>query len=128
MRFLIDEDVPRSVAEFLTERGHEVLYARDLLLPGEKDAVVATLADREKATLVTWNVKDFKKITGRRTSGGSERLRHMSMLCFKCDHSQGLRRLKQVIDAIEYEHARAMGRHDPGVFMNIHIDFFVVHR
>ena len=43
MRLLIDENVPDSVAQFFASRGHEVLYARDLLPRGTPDQVIAVL-------------------------------------------------------------------------------------
>lgn len=43
MRLLIDENVPDSVAQFFLERGHEVVFARDLLPRGTPDQVVTVL-------------------------------------------------------------------------------------
>jgi hypothetical protein len=34
MYFLIDEDAPRSAAEILAERGHDIVYAVDVLTSG----------------------------------------------------------------------------------------------
>lgn len=40
MRLLIDENVPLSVAQFFEQRGHEVIYVRDILPAGTPDPVL----------------------------------------------------------------------------------------
>ena len=44
MRFLIDEDLPRSVKNLLQRYGHEAFDVRDIGLRGSKDHQVAALA------------------------------------------------------------------------------------
>jgi predicted nuclease of predicted toxin-antitoxin system len=41
VRFLLDENFPRSVSAFLPEKGHEVIDLRVVGLLGASDAVVA---------------------------------------------------------------------------------------
>ena len=43
--FLIDEDVPESVAQFLRSRGHIIHYVRELSLAGSPDHIVAAAGD-----------------------------------------------------------------------------------
>ena len=62
MDFLIDEDVPTSAAELLSERGHSVTYAVDVLLPGSDDYLLARWAHKHHATIVTCNAKHFHKL------------------------------------------------------------------
>lgn len=52
-RFLVDENVPASVAEFLVERGHKAAFVRDELTAGAPDPVVAMVAEEMAAIIVT---------------------------------------------------------------------------
>ena len=52
-KFLIDEDIPRSTAKVLRDRGYEVLDARDCGLRGTVDEEVFKFAQKEKAVLLT---------------------------------------------------------------------------
>jgi predicted nuclease of predicted toxin-antitoxin system len=75
MLLLIDENVPTSIAEFFTSRGHEVKFVLDLLPGGTPDPVIATVGDRLAAIVVTWD-RDFDRWSGEfrretaRDSGG----------------------------------------------------------
>ncbi|MGB9905277.1 MAG: DUF5615 family PIN-like protein [Desulfotomaculales bacterium] len=53
LRFLIDEDLPRSTARLLSEVGYEALDIRDLGLRGVKDQEVLAYACKNKMTIVT---------------------------------------------------------------------------
>jgi len=65
MPLLIDENVPESVTDFLRERGHRVDHVRDLYLAATPDPIIAAVADRMGAIVVTWNHRDFKKLAAR---------------------------------------------------------------
>jgi len=129
IRFLIDENVPASVWRYLQDQGHDVVHALDLFLPGEADDVLAAVADRQQALIVTWNLKDFRRITARRAPRGSrQRLRNLGWISFKCKEPRGRDRIEKVLGAIEFEHREAQRRHDSRVFVEIHGDFFKVFR
>lgn len=53
IKFLIDEDLPRSTARVLREQGFKVLDVRDCGLRGQSDDQVFTFAQKEQAILVT---------------------------------------------------------------------------
>jgi predicted nuclease of predicted toxin-antitoxin system len=53
MTFLVDEDLPRSVALVIREFGHEAVDIRDIGLRGASDAQVATLAMLNRYCLVS---------------------------------------------------------------------------
>jgi predicted nuclease of predicted toxin-antitoxin system len=53
LKFLIDEDIPRSTAKVLRERGYKVLDVRDCGLRGEVDEDVFKFAQKEKVVLFT---------------------------------------------------------------------------
>ena len=44
MRFLVDEDLPRSVSNLLRQHGHEAVDVRDIGLRGASDKEVAAYA------------------------------------------------------------------------------------
>ena len=53
MRFVIDEDLPRSTAKVLREAGHEVYDIRDHSLRGREDDAILAFAMQQKAILIT---------------------------------------------------------------------------
>ena len=53
MRFLVDEDLPRSTGDLLRRYKHEAADVRDLGLRGAKDHQIATHAQSEGLCLVT---------------------------------------------------------------------------
>ncbi|MBI4771350.1 MAG: DUF5615 family PIN-like protein, partial [Chloroflexi bacterium] len=61
VRFLIDADLPRSVAQVIRQRGHEAVDVRDIGLRSAKDAVIAEHARSEGYCLLTGD-HDFSDI------------------------------------------------------------------
>ena len=53
LKFVIDEDVPRSTTRILKSNGYEVLDVRDCGLRGKSDEEVFKFAQKEKAVLLT---------------------------------------------------------------------------
>jgi hypothetical protein len=123
IRFLVDEDAPVSVSEFLQARGHEVQHVTLLSsLRGTPDHVLAAIGNQQGAVLVTWNYRDFKRITSRR-SKGAEKLRKLHVISFKkAPHSWGRTRLEQLIELIEFEYEHQSRKSDLRVFMQINKD------
>lgn len=101
MLIITDEDVPESVARFLAKRGHDVQSVRDVFMRGTEDPVVAAGVSSRNGLLVTWNRRHFKDLAKRRNSRGKLRYPGMSVLTFNCHHTEGLSRLKEVIDEVE---------------------------
>ena len=66
MRFIVDEDVPKSAADLLIERGHEVIAVADVLLPGSDDHLIARWAHEQRTVVVTCNLVHFKGLLRRR--------------------------------------------------------------
>jgi predicted nuclease of predicted toxin-antitoxin system len=58
VRFMVDEDLPRSTARALSVAGYGVLDVRDVGLRGAKDTEVFAYACQNKLTIVTADV-DF---------------------------------------------------------------------
>ena len=61
MRFLIDEDLPRSTDDLLRRYGHEAIDVRDISLRGAKDSEIASFAQNRGLCLVTGDF-DFSNI------------------------------------------------------------------
>lgn len=53
LKFVIDEDMPRSTAKVLRTKGYETLDVRDLGLRGKSDDEIFKLAQKEKAVMLT---------------------------------------------------------------------------
>ena len=53
MKFVIDEDLPRSTAKILRQAGHEVYDIRDHGLRGKEDDAILAFATQQKAILIT---------------------------------------------------------------------------
>jgi predicted nuclease of predicted toxin-antitoxin system len=52
-KILLDEDMPRSLAKYLRQAGHDVTDVRDVGLRGHSDAEVFAYAQAERAILIT---------------------------------------------------------------------------
>ena len=61
MRFLIDEDLPRSIGALLQRYGHEAIDVRDIGLRGAKDPQIASYAQNKRLCLLTGDF-DFSDI------------------------------------------------------------------
>ena len=56
MKFLIDEDVPRSTADTIRDLGYEVLDVRDVGLRGTPDKIILEKAIQDFMIIVTADV------------------------------------------------------------------------
>jgi predicted nuclease of predicted toxin-antitoxin system len=63
MRFLADENFPRSAEAALEAAGHDIVWVR-LAMPGASDAEVLAIAERENRVLLTFD-KDFGELAAR---------------------------------------------------------------
>lgn len=53
LKFVIDEDMPRSTAKVLKAKGYEALDVRDCGLRGKSDDKIFKFAQKEKAVILT---------------------------------------------------------------------------
>jgi len=53
MRFLLDANLPRSLAARLEERGHEVVDIRDIAPPGIEDEEIFRIAQEQNRVIIT---------------------------------------------------------------------------
>lgn len=61
MKFLIDEDLPRSTADLLKQYGHEAIDVRDIGLRGAEDRQVIAYAQERGLCLITGDF-DFSDV------------------------------------------------------------------
>jgi len=102
MRFILDENVPRSVEDVLTARGHEVASIREHVLPGSPDELVAAVSEYVGAVLVSHD-GDFRKIAPRVPDGQRARFRKLSMVRMQCEKPKSVQRMQAAISLIEFE-------------------------
>ena len=60
MKFLLDENFPRSAADLIEECGHEAVRFDDVCNSGDDDNTVFATAQRLGATILTSN-RDFER-------------------------------------------------------------------
>lgn len=128
MRLLIDEDVPEAITIFLRGRGHVVEHVRDLCLNQTPDQVIDAVAERMGAIVVTFNHADFKRLAARVPRGGQGAFRKLGRVNFKCRHDRGLKRIQQVIDAIEMEYRHVQALRDKRLMIEIKESNFTIVR
>jgi predicted nuclease of predicted toxin-antitoxin system len=123
MLLLVDENVPESVAEFLSSRGHEVRHVRDVLPAGTPDPVIAAVGDRMGAVVVSWD-KDFERLIRRIPVGKKTAFKRLGRISFKCDYPNGRRLIEKWIDHIELHYERARVDQDVRMIVEIQENAF----
>ncbi|WP_209425304.1 DUF5615 family PIN-like protein [Pararhodobacter sp. SW119] len=103
IRFLLDNNVPDSVAHFLRERGHDVELVREIMASDAKDPVVAVAAIEAQRVLISWD-KDFNHQRFQQP-----RFAALSRIGMSCPEPDGAARIAQLIDVVEFTYARANG-------------------
>lgn len=118
MRLLIDENVPRAVAEFLASRGHEVQFVTKRLPAGTPDPVVAAAGDKLSAIVVTWD-RDFDVLAHRGGKRARSPFRHLGRISFRCNEANGRRLIEEWIDHIELHYQKTQQRADRRMIVQI---------
>lgn len=103
IRFLLDNNVPDSVADFLRHRGHDVALVREVMAANAKDPVVAKAAIQAQRVLVSWD-RDFNHQRFQQP-----RFAELSRIGMSCPEPDGASRMEQLIDVIEFTYVRANG-------------------
>lgn len=117
MLFLVDEDVPSSVVEFLAARGHRLCLVTEVLMPGSPDALVARWADESAATILTCNGKHFIPLLSRASRDGPRKFRRAGLVVVPQVRSR--ERLADFVDLIELEDARRQRNGDQRVLIEV---------
>ena len=116
---VLDENVPRSVGVVFSERGHEIVNAVEVLAPGTPDDVIARYADVHAAVVVTWNRRDFRRLSAVVSPDNVRRFRHLSWIAFRCNEARGAERARRWIEAIELHLELARARRDTRLMIDI---------
>jgi len=122
MILIADEDVARSVTEFLLERQHEVHLSTELLLPSTPDRTIAAKADQLSATVVTCD-RDFDRLIQR----NNLRFRSAGRISLRCSQARARARLAQVIELIEFDHRRRQELPDKRLIVDVKDSNVVFH-
>lgn len=128
LKFLVDQNVPRVVADYLRGKGYETLLVREALTEDAEDPVIAKYASNIQAVVVTWNARDFVRLIARAPRGENNRFRRAGLLCFECPEPRGLQRLLQLFPLIQAEHALLQVMSDRRLFVTVHSDRVVLTR
>ncbi len=126
MRFLIDEDVPLAVAEYIQNRGHEAIQAREVLVRGSHDWVLANHAHANKLIVVTWNHKHFARHIKRRPHEDQIRYPDAGRISFTCPKPVGVERLRRYMPVIELEYALVQNDDDKRLIVEIRTEDVVI--
>lgn len=95
MRFIVDEDVPKSAADYLVDRHHDVTHVQDVLLRGSDDYLIARWGHENSAIVVTCNVAHFRRYLHRPNYANAGLL--------GLPQASARSRLEQFIDLLEME-------------------------
>lgn len=127
MRFILDECIPVSAAEMLSENGFEVFRITDFVPSGSPDQLVATVAQEQNAILISHD-KDFKEYASWRIDGQETRFRKLCVVRMECKQRRIRERLEKSLShiSIEYEDRKKM--HDPRLIINVKSDVISIHR
>lgn len=107
MRFLLDENVPDSLALFFQERGFEVLLARDSFASGTPDQLLTFAAETEGLVIVTKD-KDFRRLRDLLPQGHQRRIATgAGYIILSGKIPQAATRLAQEWDLIEFDYERS---------------------
>ncbi len=70
MKFFLDHDVPRHLADLLRRHGHEVKLVSEVMSPDSDDGKVFAFAVAQEAIMVTCNRNDFLELLGKAGASG----------------------------------------------------------
>jgi hypothetical protein len=123
---ILDENVPHAIGPVFGERGHDVVNAIDLLDPGIPDDVIARLADAHAAVVITWNRRDFRRLSALVPADNVRRFRSLSWIAFRCRESRGPERARRWMAGIEFHLQLASQRRDSRLMIDITDTTFTV--
>jgi hypothetical protein len=70
VRFFLDHDVPRHLADVLRRHGHEVELVSDVMSPEADDEKVFAYAVKKRAIMLTCNRNDFLELAAEHSHSG----------------------------------------------------------
>lgn len=122
MDFLLDENVPKAMADMLIRHGHTAVFVRDYAPPGSPDQLVATVAEEINAVLISFD-GDFRHIAPRIPKGQQMQFRKLSRIWMRCFEPDGADRLEQALNLVQFEFGLAQQRADKRMMMQVGTSF-----
>lgn len=122
MHFILDENVPMSVAEMLERNGHDAEFIRDFVPPGSPDPLVATVSEALNAILITFD-SDFQHVAPRVPKGQRARFKSLSKIWMRCSEPDAADRLDSALSLIEFEFDLAQLRADRRMHIRVGTSF-----
>jgi predicted nuclease of predicted toxin-antitoxin system len=116
MDFILDENVPRNVADMLLGHGHTAVFIRDYVPPGSPDPLVATIAEELNAVLISFD-GDFQHIAPRVPHGQRARFKSLSRIWMRCIEPDGAERLEEALSLVEAEFMLSQQKRDKRMLM-----------
>ncbi len=107
--FLTDEDVPDSVGDALRGAGHLVYRAREYLVQGADDPVVAEAASHAGLVLITHNWRDFRQIVGKQSGLTRRQSEYLHRIEMQCGQPKAAERIMAALGLIEHEWTSLQG-------------------
>jgi hypothetical protein len=126
MLVVADENVPRSVGSVFGERGHDIIQVVEALAPGTPDEVIVRFADIHSAVVITWNRRDFRRLSPLVPLDNVRQFQRLSWIAFRCNEARGVERARRWIEAIEFHLALASARRDSRLMIDITETTFTV--
>jgi hypothetical protein len=123
---VVDENVPQSIGPVFAERGHDVVRVVDALASGSLDDAIARYADIHAAVVITWNRRDFRRLSSPVPLDNVILFRRLSWIAFRCRESHGAERARRWLDAIEFHLALAQQHRDARLMIDITETTFTV--
>jgi hypothetical protein len=127
MRFLLDHNVPDSVAVALVELGHDVVLVREILPTDASDPLVGTTAEHDNRVLVSLD-RDFQKLDPQRPDGHRARFRRLSRIWLNCRPARCAARIRLFIREIEWERKAHAEQSLPKMNLHLFENGFKTHR
>jgi predicted nuclease of predicted toxin-antitoxin system len=118
MRFLLDHNVPASVANVLRERGHTCILLVDVVPTDSTDPVVARVAEINDCILVTQD-SDFRQIIKRIPDGAKSTVKRLSRISLQCQSFNCAKRIGLAMSFIEHEWELCQEARDKRMFLFI---------
>jgi len=115
MRFLLDENVQASVARALRGRGHDVVFAYDVLARGSEDQIVATAAVQDQRILVSHDA-DMRRIERKISDKFRVRYPTLCRLMLCLPEPMAAARLIKFMPLVELEFSEALTANEAMLF------------
>jgi hypothetical protein len=126
LRIIADENVHEDIIEFLLERGHDVVRARDKFGEGTPDHIIARVAD-ELHAIIMISDNHFRRLSGWSSRSASTRYPHMGLIIIPGDATAPLL-VSTYLEDIEANYERAQSFEDQRLLIDISVSGFFVRR